>query len=131
MSSGHLEALVVGRLNFSSWRDGWRLQITCYAPRVATLQLISDVRQRAQRAFPHFKLSHTQRQQQAEIWIKTHTEALDIDIGIDTEVTIERDDGGSCGGCVGDSGDVDGGDGGDGGYGGNFDGGFGGSKKKC
>ena len=54
--------------------------------------------------------------------------ALDIDIGIDTEVTIERDDGGSPGGCVGDSGDVDGGDGGDGG---DFDGGFGGSKKKC
>ena len=54
--------------------------------------------------------------------------ALDIDIGIDTEVTIERDGGGSCGGCVGDSGDVDGGDGGDGG---DFDGGFGGSKKKC
>ena len=36
------------------------MQITCYAPRVATLQLISDVRQRARRAFPHFKLSHTQ-----------------------------------------------------------------------
>ena len=50
------------------WLVGWLvellqmevgLQITYYARRVATLQLISDVRQPARRAFPHFKLSQT------------------------------------------------------------------------
>ena len=96
-SGGHL----VGWLNFSRWRLGCKS--LAMQPALPLDQLISDVRQRVPRAFPHFKLTHSH-----------------------TEPATDRDDCGS-GGYVG-AGVVDscGGGGVDGGRDGDHGGGGGG-----